>query len=180
VSQRGRSVAAWLTALAVLIGIGGGIGLFTFHYAEGLSYFSNDPRECINCHIMNDQYDSWLKSPHHVYATCNDCHTPHALLPKLVTKADNGWNHSKKFTLGTWGDPIRIREVNRQRLQSNCIRCHGDFVHDVRLLAAEERPDRPLLLDAWRAICGAEDELPPGQEIDCVRCHAGIGHGPKR
>lgn len=164
----GYAVTAWLALLAVLMGIGGGIGLFTFNYAGGLGYFSNDPQKCANCHIMNDHLASWQKSPHHVYATCNDCHTPHALLPKLITKADNGWNHSVKFTLKTWGDPIRIRPVNRQRVQDNCLRCHGEFVSEIRgaqVLA---------LSDAHGA------GVPLRSDIDCVRCHAGIGHGPKR
>ncbi len=38
---------------------------FTFRYAEGLSYFSTDPKACANCHIMNDQFVSWSKGPHH-------------------------------------------------------------------------------------------------------------------
>jgi len=163
-----KIMVLWLTLLAVLVGIAGGLGLFTFNYAGGLGYFSNDPRKCANCHIMNDEYDSWLKSPHHVYATCNDCHTPHTIVAKLITKADNGWNHSKKFTLGTWGDPIRVRPVNLQRLQSNCIRCHGDFVHDIR---------GPQVL----ALANEHGEgVPLAKDIDCVRCHAGLGHGPKR
>jgi cytochrome c nitrite reductase small subunit len=163
-----KTLLAWLAMLAVLTGAGGGIGVYTFLYAEGLSYFSDNPRECTNCHIMNDEYDSWLKSPHHTYANCNDCHTPHALLPKLICKADNGWNHSKKFTLGTWGDPIRIRPVNYQRMQNNCIRCHGDFVHDIRGAQVLKLADE------------AGEGVPLKQDIDCARCHGGVGHGPKR
>jgi hypothetical protein len=26
------------------------------------SYLSTDPRACVNCHVMNPQYDAWLKS----------------------------------------------------------------------------------------------------------------------
>lgn len=47
--------------IAAMVGVVAGIGLFTFQYAEGLSYFSTDPRACANCHIMNDQYASWSK-----------------------------------------------------------------------------------------------------------------------
>src|SRR5688572_23556212 len=45
-------------AIAVFAGVVAGMGFFTFGYAEGLSYFSSDPKACANCHIMNDQYDS--------------------------------------------------------------------------------------------------------------------------
>jgi cytochrome c nitrite reductase small subunit len=41
--------------LAGLTGTLAGLGVYTFHYGEGLSYFSTDPRACKNCHVMNDQ-----------------------------------------------------------------------------------------------------------------------------
>jgi hypothetical protein len=59
--------------VAAMIGVVLGIGLFTFRYAEGVSYFSTDPKACANCHIMNDQYASWAKGPHHNRATCVEC-----------------------------------------------------------------------------------------------------------
>ena len=40
---------------AVLLGVAGGLGFYAFDYGEGLSYFSEDPRACANCHIMNDE-----------------------------------------------------------------------------------------------------------------------------
>ena len=64
--------------VGVLIGLAG----YTFQYAEGTAYLSNDPKACANCHIMREQYDGWQKGSHHAVATCNDCHTPHALIPK--------------------------------------------------------------------------------------------------
>ena len=42
-----------------------GVSAYTFTYAEGFSYLSDDPKACINCHIMNDQYHSWSSSSHH-------------------------------------------------------------------------------------------------------------------
>src|SRR5262245_5833894 len=90
-----RSRGRWITAsglvLAVLIGIFAGAGGFTFYTAKGYSYLSNDPRSCVNCHIMREQYDSWQKSSHHAFATCNDCHVPHDLIGKYTTKMENGY-----------------------------------------------------------------------------------------
>jgi cytochrome c nitrite reductase small subunit len=34
-----------------------GLGLYTFVYAKGASYLTNDPAACVNCHVMNEQYD---------------------------------------------------------------------------------------------------------------------------
>src|SRR3569623_3320695 len=86
-------------ALAVVAGVLVGVGAFTFNYAEGFSYFSTDPRACANCHIMNQEYDSWSRSPHHAAARCVDCHLPHELAPKLMAKAVDGFWHSQRFPL---------------------------------------------------------------------------------
>lgn len=142
--------------LSTLVGVLLGLGTYTFHHAKGLAYFSNDPNACANCHIMNEQLDSWQKSSHHGRAVCNDCHTPEALLPKLITKAENGWNHSVKFTLQNFQEPIRIRAVNAERLQENCLRCHQELVSEIH--GGSSRRD----------------------ELVCTRCHLGVGHGPRR
>ena len=150
--------SGWRTLLSVLFGLLAGVGFFTFHFAQGLSYFSNDPNACANCHVMTDYLDSWQKSSHHARAVCNDCHTPHPIGPKLLTKAINGWNHSVKFTLRNYMEPLRITRRNSDKLQENCIGCHDEMVSEVRELS----PHRG------------------GEDIHCVRCHAGVGHGPKR
>ena len=73
--------------VAAALGAVLGMGAFTFRYAEGLSYFSTDPRACKNCHIMNDEYASWTKSVHHATAKCIDCHLPQEFVPKYLAKA---------------------------------------------------------------------------------------------
>jgi len=74
------------TSLAVLfagqLGIPAGVGAFTFVYAKGFSYLSTDPRACMNCHVMNAQYDAWRMSGHRHTATCVECHLPHEGLAK--------------------------------------------------------------------------------------------------
>src|SRR5580765_146175 len=45
--------------LSALVGIFLGVSLYSFDYAEGASYLSNDPNACANCHIMRDELDSW-------------------------------------------------------------------------------------------------------------------------
>jgi cytochrome c nitrite reductase small subunit len=79
----------------MLIGALAGLGAYTFDYGEGLSYFSTDPRACKNCHVMNEQYASWSRAPHHAVAGCVDCHLPHEFVAKYIAKADNGYRHSK-------------------------------------------------------------------------------------
>jgi cytochrome c nitrite reductase small subunit len=140
------------TIVAVLFGILTGVGGFTGYYGEGLSYFSKDPKACTNCHIMQPQFDAWQKASHHTVATCVDCHLPHDFVNKYIAKAENGWNHSRAFTMQDFREPIKINEKNSRILQDNCIACHGDFVHDV--------------------LRGNDAE-----STRCVHCHRSVGHG---
>lgn len=143
---------ALLVGAGVLIGLAMGIGGYTFVYAKGASYLTNDPGACANCHIMQPQYDGWRVSPHRSVAVCNDCHTPPGLVPKYATKALNGFWHSYAFTTGDFHEPIQITERNRQVTEKACRKCHEPIV------AAIEGPHRP------------------GQQIDCLRCHSDVGH----
>ncbi len=146
-------------AAFILAGVSGlfiGLGLYTFSYGQGFSYFSTDPRACVNCHVMQDQYDSWQKATHHTAAKCVDCHLPHDFIPKMIAKTDNGWRHSKAFTLQDWHEPIQITPRNSAILQENCVRCHQDFVHHV--------------VSGSKTDAGA---------VSCVHCHRGVGHGAR-
>src|SRR5574339_304554 len=91
------------------LGLALGVGAFTFVYAKGGSYLTNDPKACVNCHIMQEQYDGWIKSSHRSVAVCNDCHTPHAFLSKYATKGLDGYHHSLAFTSGEFHEPIQIK-----------------------------------------------------------------------
>lgn len=140
-------------ALALSVGALAGMGLTTFRYAEGLSYFSTDPAACANCHIMRPQYDGWQKASHHVSATCVDCHLPADFVGKYLAKARNGWHHSKGFTMQDFDEPIRIKPPNAAILQENCVRCHESLVQQ---------------------IAGGH-----GGSLSCVHCHATVGHGER-
>jgi len=150
-------MARFVLVLAVVVGVFAGVGAYTFKYAEGLSYFSTDPKVCVNCHIMRDEYDSWRKGPHHGAAVCADCHLPHDLVDKYIAKATNGYRHSKGFTFQDFHEPIMIKPRNAQILQENCLRCHGDFVYQI----------------VQGSKTGAD-------AVKCVHCHATAGHGSRK
>lgn len=146
-----------LRALAVLLGLSVGtlvgIGGYTFVYAKGYSYLSNDPAACGNCHVMTEQLDGWTHGSHRAVATCNDCHTPQSTVPKYVTKARNGFWHSFYFTTGSFPEPIRITEGNRQVTEKACRSCHAAIVHAIDPAYARK-----------------------GDATDCIRCHRHVGH----
>jgi cytochrome c nitrite reductase small subunit len=140
--------------LSIALGAAAGIGGYTFRYAEGFSYFKTDPRACVNCHIMQPQYDAWSKSSHHAVAVCVDCHLPESFIPKYIAKTENGWRHGKLFTTQTFEEPIRVKPAGRQILQDNCVRCHQRLVDSMVSVDSSQAPD-------------------------CVHCHFSVGHGER-
>jgi len=142
-------------AVALSIGVAAGIGAFTFRYAEGLSYLRTDPRACVNCHIMQSQYDSWQKSSHHQVAVCVDCHLPHSFFAKYLAKAENGYRHGERFTTGNFAEPIVVQARGREILQENCLYCHAGIAHDIA------------------------GDGSPRSNLPCIHCHSGAGHGAK-
>lgn len=142
------------------IGLALGVGGFTFLYAKGASYLTNDPRACANCHIMQEHYDAWITSSHRSVATCNDCHAPHDLLGKYITKADNGFWHSFAFTTGDFHEPIRIKARNKRVTERACLDCHTQIADD---------------LSAAHNTSHQRD-----QSLSCIRCHSDVGHPLRR
>ena len=110
--------------MCIAAGLVFGAGAYTFRYAEGTSYLSNDPAACANCHVMNDYYAGWQKASHHHVATCNDCHVPHDVLRKYLVKTDAGYRHSKAFTLENFHEPIEMIDRSYRVLTANCVACH--------------------------------------------------------
>ncbi|MBW7864332.1 MAG: cytochrome c nitrite reductase small subunit [Candidatus Hydrogenedens sp.] len=148
----GRWTVVSAVIAALCAGAGLGVGSYTFIYAKGLSYMSNDPAVCANCHVMREYLDAWQKGSHHAVAVCNDCHTPHNLIGKYYTKALNGYHHSLAFTTGWFPDNIQITPRNREITQGACRHCHGEMVLEI-------------------------DAFGHGpQALDCIRCHGSVGH----
>ena len=146
----------WAVVLPVVLGLAAGIGGYAFRYAKGLSYFSPDPNACVNCHIMQPQFDAWQKSSHHAVAVCVECHLPQEFFAKYFVKAENGLRHAHRFTTQDFVEPIRVQAMGQRVLQANCERCHDALVHD---LAQGPRGD--------------------ADKLSCVHCHAGVGHGER-
>lgn len=138
--------------ILIMVGIAGGIGIYTFLYARGYTYLTDSPEACVNCHSMNSQYASWMKSSHRSVAVCNDCHTPPKFFSKYYTKAINGFWHSWYFTTQTYPDNILSSHRTKEVLEESCRSCHADIVH---------------------AIEPVHNTM---KKITCIRCHSRVGH----
>jgi cytochrome c nitrite reductase small subunit len=142
---------SFVILIAILIGLTAGLGLYTFVYARGYAYLTNNPQACANCHVMQEYYDAWIKSPHRAVATCNDCHTPHNFFGKYATKVENGFAHSFAFTSGLFPDNIFIRPRDERVTEGTCRSCHAQIT---------------------TAIAGPHNS----NTIACIRCHFDVGH----
>lgn len=151
----------YLVVLGIALGVPIGIGGYTFTYARGAAYLTNNPRACANCHIMREQYDGWVKSSHRSVAACNDCHTPHDFVGKYTTKALNGLNHSLAFTSGRYPEQLQIGPRNRAVTEGACRSCHADIVQAIDPPAPNERH-------------ALGERHPRG--TSCLRCHTSVGH----
>jgi cytochrome c nitrite reductase small subunit len=138
--------------LGIPLGLMLGIGVYTFGYARGSSYMTDDPAACLNCHVMREQYEGWEKSSHRKVAVCNDCHAPAGFIPKYTVKALNGFNHSLAFTTGRFPDRIQITGRNHVVTEESCLKCHEEIT------------------------MGINGVRHPGQKVNCVSCHRSAGH----
>ena len=150
----------WRVPVLILLGALSGLTLYAMIESKAISYLSDDPKTCANCHVMTPQYATWKHSSHREVATCNDCHVPHDnVFKKYFFKAKDGLYHAYVFT--TRGEPqvIKMHEEGIGVVQSNCIRCHEDQVTDAALTAtvANHKADRTTRL--------------------CWECHKEVPHG---
>jgi cytochrome c nitrite reductase small subunit len=139
-------VVGVISLLAVL-----GVGLYVSDFTV---YLGDDPTACNNCHVMDAAYEGWYHGGHNLWATCNECHTPHAFIPKYFVKALNGYHHVSAFTLGRIPAAIRATEMQREIVQENCIRCHVETVAEV-----------------------GDGQMDAGRY--CVECHRSVAHGER-
>lgn len=136
-----------LIALVAVLAVG-------LYATEFTTYLGNDPTTCNNCHVMDAVYEGWYHSSHQRVAVCNDCHTPHAFIPKYWTKMVSGANHVFHFTLGNIPEPLRAKPHTQEILQENCLRCHAETVSMI----ADGLPDA---------------------ERHCFDCHRDVAHGAR-
>lgn len=142
-----------LSALSIVVGAVLGLAVYTFVFAKGYAYFTTDPRNCINCHVMNNEYKAWQGGSHKAVATCDDCHLPHDnLVHKYTVQAEDGFLHGLKFSTGWYPENIKIRAVNAKVAQGNCLRCHAPMVSELNYTRSHNT------------------------QVDCLHCHSDVGH----
>ena len=150
----------FVVPLFLLGGIAAGLGIYTTYMSRAFSYLADDPSACINCHIMTPYYQSWSKSSHAVWATCNDCHVPQSsLLAGYAFKAQDGLYHAAMFTLKAEPQVIRPRDASTKVIMENCIRCHTQ-----------------LNTEFVKTGMATFADIKTGRQMACWDCHREVPH----
>jgi cytochrome c nitrite reductase small subunit len=143
--------------VAALFGLAAGVGGYTFVYARGSSYLTDDPAACANCHVMREYYVAWQRSSHRSVAVCNDCHTPPGLVAKYATKARNGFWHSYAFTTGDFPDNMQATAHNQVVAAASCEKCHAALTQALTGVAGQQEARNPF----YRVVDLSDDTEDP-------------------
>jgi cytochrome c nitrite reductase small subunit len=130
---------SWRLPAVILSGFAAGFILYILHISNAGSYLIDDPKACVNCHIMSSQYATWYHSSHREVTNCNDCHVPHDnFLVKYFYKAKDGLKHTTAFTLDLEPQVIMLEEEGQEVVQHNCLRCHEKLFLNNRVYTVTE------------------------------------------
>jgi cytochrome c nitrite reductase small subunit len=159
-----KSVMTYVSIVSVVAAV----GMFGYlvHASKMMTYLTEDPKVCINCHTMNTQYATWQHSSHREEATCVECHLPQEpFFDKIAAKVRDGFMHSKAMTFHTYvSHTIGASESAQKRIQANCIACHREMVSQ-------------MVATSKLYQAGAES----GQvDRKCWSCHRNVPHGRAR
>lgn len=150
----------WRIPVIILLATIVGVGSFILKTSRVMSYMTDDPKACLNCHVMTPQYITWDHSSHGEVTNCNDCHVPHDnVLRKYAFKAKDGMYHAAVFTLRAEPQVIKMHEMGQEVVQENCIRCHSDQITDGKLTT-------------W-----IEGHKTDRTDRQCWECHREVPHG---
>lgn len=132
-----RPPGNWETPVILIVGIFFGLVFFLVYVSKAPSYLSDDPRTCVNCHIMAPEYTTWYHSSHRQYTVCNDCHVPHDnIFRTYYFKAKDGLRHATIFTFRAEPQVIFMHDPGKKVVQENCKRCHEYLNQSVSLINA--------------------------------------------
>lgn len=111
--------------ILILGGVVCGLFIYVLFASHAHSYLSDNPKACVNCHVMSSEFATWQHSSHREVAVCNDCHVPHDnFISKYFFKAKDGLYHATIFTLNAEPQVIRMRNASANVVQKNCEGCH--------------------------------------------------------
>jgi cytochrome c nitrite reductase small subunit len=150
----------WIIPVMIISGSFIGLIIYLFYIGKASSYISDNPKVCMNCHVMAPQYATWSHSSHRIVTNCNDCHVPHQnIFSHYLFKAKDGMRHSFMFTFRMEPQVIQIKHAGLSVVQENCKRCHQQLVEQTCLIKVNGK------------------NYSEGQGKLCWDCHREVPHG---
>lgn len=123
----------------------------------GGAKYSESPRFCKSCHIMQPYYDAWSTS-NHKGVKCVECHYPPGSKRTLLWKKFQALSQVAKYVTRTYSSkPFADVE------DASCLKCHPTRLLEgwVRTSNGVKFDHRPHLLEKRR-----------GRQLRCVSCHS--------
>ena len=150
----------FILPLFIVGGLFAGLSVYTLYMSRTFSYLSDDPAACINCHIMSVSYQSWSRSSHAQWATCNDCHVPQGnIVESYAFKVQDGLYHAAVFTFNAQPPAPRPRAATDEVVYDNCVRCHTQ-----------------LNTEFVKTGMASHKDLLSGRQKACWDCHRDVPH----
>ncbi len=115
----------WKYFAIIMAGVFVGLFIYSFFASRSYSYLSDEPKTCVNCHLMAPYYATWMHGSHGQNTTCNDCHVPQDnVFNKYYFKAKDGLRHAAVFTIRGEAHSLQTIDASSAVIMDNCIRCH--------------------------------------------------------
>ncbi len=115
-----------------IVAVGSGallILLFLLFGPPQLLAKSDQPSFCVQCHVMESEYEAWAHAGAHRRRTCVDCHLPNGNAGiHYVWKSIDGMKDALIFYSGTVPEKIHLTAHGQKVVQANCVRCHEQTV----------------------------------------------------
>ena len=177
-SQEHPRWVRWIAAVGIVVGPGrwqarlrprffgivGGLGLFALLSLLGVATYSEQPRFCNSCHIMEPYYKAWKASKHNSVA-CVECHYPPGAPKTILWKKFQALSQVVKYVTRTYSSKP-FAEVD----DSACLRpgCHSTRLLKGRVVSEKgiKFDHRPHLTQERR-----------GRHLRCTSCHSQIVMG---
>ena len=126
-----RPRGGWRYPAIIVAGAFVGLFIYTFFTSRAYSYLSDNPRTCVNCHIMSPYYATWSHSSHGRNTTCVDCHIANDnIINHYYVKAVSGLRHVAVFTARGEVNALESSNLSKKVIMNNCIRCHTQLNQD--------------------------------------------------
>jgi cytochrome c nitrite reductase small subunit len=125
-----RKILSFKTLIVLLVMV----VFFGILYGGDIYHYSESPKFCNSCHVMNEMYNNYIHNGAHRNALCIDCHLPNDnVVAHFVWKGIDGTKDVVYFYGNLYNEPIEISRHGDEVVKENCLRCHQGIMSNVNI-----------------------------------------------